>query len=120
MNQTSSKPFTLALGPQLLLDSYLVDDIWMIRRSPELPVKYLENPIFDATSTAGGIDPGVQTILYDEQEDLFKMWYGITDRSYSPPGYPYMSTMSYTTHSAATRGTRCMEEYRPTATISLT
>lgn len=28
-------------GPQLLIDDHLVDDIWMIRRSPELPVKSL-------------------------------------------------------------------------------
>ncbi len=31
---TASPPMTLDAGPQLLIDDHLVDDIWMIRRSP--------------------------------------------------------------------------------------
>ena len=61
----------LEIGQQthLLIDDYLVDDIWMIQRTPEEPVKYLNNPVF---TECGGA-----TILYDEEEKIFKMWYGI-------------------------------------------
>ena len=58
----------LTPGPQLLIDDYLVDDIWCIRRSPEQPVKHMQNPIMDCP---GG------TIIYDEEDRVFKFWYGI-------------------------------------------
>ena len=31
---------------QLLIDDYVVDDLWRIRRSAELPDKHLNNPVF--------------------------------------------------------------------------
>ncbi len=50
---------------QLLMDDYLVEDIWLIRRAPEPPVKYLNNPI-----------PGIgRSVLYDPEDRLFKAWY---------------------------------------------
>ena len=54
---------------QLLIDDHIVDDIWLIRRAPEMPVKHLNNPVFDVR--------GGNTIIYDEEERIFKMWYGI-------------------------------------------
>ena len=44
--ETLPKPLTIGCDPQLLMDDHVVDDIWMIRRSPELPVRSLDNPIF--------------------------------------------------------------------------
>ena len=37
-------------GTQLLIDDYAVDDIWRLRRSPELPDKHLNNPVFTGAS----------------------------------------------------------------------
>ena len=61
-------PLTLDAGTHLLIDDYLVDDIWMIRRSPEMPAKHLANPILDHNGS---------TIIYDDEDGVFKMWYGI-------------------------------------------
>jgi hypothetical protein len=44
---TSTTPFNpvrVGTASQLLIDDHVVDDVWMIRRSPEMPVKHLENP----------------------------------------------------------------------------
>ncbi len=53
---------------QLLLDDHLIDDVWMVRRAPETPVKHLANPILP---NSGG------TVIYDREDKIFKMWYGI-------------------------------------------
>ena len=70
--ETASKPLKLDPGPQLLVDDYLVDDIWMIRRSPELPVKNLDNPISIKHPKRPEFKMGMWTVLYDEDEKIFK------------------------------------------------
>ena len=95
--ETASKPLKLDPGPQLLIDDYLVDDIWMIRRSPELPLKSMDNPILKPQPPFEEASHGVQTVFYDEEDKLFKMWYGITgrrSRNGGPPSSPF-STIAY-------------------------
>ena len=97
--ETASPPVRLDAGPQLLIDDHLVDDIWMIRRSPELPVKSLDNPIFTAptftgptfTSRAPSAEAsyGINTLLYDEERGVFRMWYSVAMRS------PACSSLAY-------------------------
>ena len=88
---TASKPIVLESGPQLLIDDYLVDDIWMIRRSPELPMKSFDNPIFEARPPFEGAGVGVCTVLYDKDEKAFRMWYGASES----PGSPPVSSVAY-------------------------
>ena len=91
---TASKPLILESGPQLLIDDYLVDDIWMIRRSPELPIKSLDNPILEpkAEFEAGNI--GVSSVIYDNNDNIFRMWYGASSRQ-DPPGSTPVSSVAY-------------------------
>jgi hypothetical protein len=62
------RPLEIGNELQLLIDDHLVDDVWMIRRAPEMPIKHLDNPIF--------IDSPGGTIIYDQDDGCFKMWYG--------------------------------------------
>ena len=73
--RTAEKPLTLDSGPQLLLDDHLVDDLWMIRRAPELPAKSLDNPIFQPGPPDASY--GANTVVYDEEQGLFRMWYSL-------------------------------------------
>ena len=83
---TASQPLILDSGPQLLIDDHLVDDIWMIRRSPELPVKSLDNPIFETPAPFEDASYGGNTVIYDEQaEHPFRMWYSVAMTGDSPP-----------------------------------
>lgn len=67
---------------QLLLDDHIIDDILNIIRLPEMPVKYLGNPVLDHTATIGESSGVVaQSMMYDEEERLFKMWYTIVDKN---------------------------------------
>ena len=50
---------------QLLIDDHVVDDVWMLRRVPEMPAKHPGNPLPIAPS------------LYDAEEKLFKAWYPV-------------------------------------------
>ena len=70
---------------QLFLDDLLVDEASRISRFMYRPDKYPGNPILTAAEpwemgkNRRGIVAGVeitgQTVLYDEQEGIFKMWY---------------------------------------------
>lgn len=58
----------VGLEPQLFIDDHLIDDLWLLRRAPEEPVRHLGNPL---------LPHGGGTIIYDREEQVFKMWYGI-------------------------------------------
>lgn len=66
---------------QLLLDNHVVDDVWNIRRSPEIPVKYTGNPIIQSCRGIGECSAVAQSVMYDEEEKIFKLWYTIMDRN---------------------------------------
>ena len=69
MGDTHNRTPEVGTETQLLIDDHVVDEIWLIRRAPEMPVKYLNSPVFD--------EVWGNTIIYDEEERIFKMWYGI-------------------------------------------
>ena len=92
---TASKPLTLDSGPQLLIDDYLVDDIWMIRRSPELPVKSLDNPIFEISAPFEDASYGVSNVIYDKEENIFRMWYSVSTQNTSSGSQPPVSSKAY-------------------------
>jgi len=70
---------------QLLLDDYFLDDIWMLRRAPELPVKSFCNPVI---SSDPPYSPGNATVIYDKEEKIFKCWYIIFDSELYYSGQP--------------------------------
>ena len=92
----TSEALELDPGTQLLVDDYLVDDIWMIRRSPEIPRKCMDNPILHEDPLFGGVH-GVDSVLYDEEEGIFKMWYAAVSSKRSVPGRPDAHTTCYAT-----------------------
>ena len=57
----------IGTATQLLIDDQIVDDIWLLRRVPEMPVKHPDNPL------------PITPTLYDAEEKLFKSWYAVTD-----------------------------------------
>ena len=69
---------------QLFVDDLLVDEASRISPYQYRPTKYADNPVMVADrpcemGTMGGRHSGVeivgQTVLYDEEEEIFKMWY---------------------------------------------
>ncbi|MBM3802974.1 MAG: hypothetical protein FJW26_11795 [Acidimicrobiia bacterium] len=82
---------------QLLIDDHVVDDVWMIRRSPEMPVKHLENPIFNSPPPFENCATVAQSVTYDEEEKIFKLWYTIVDtnRDALPKGRHYFYRGAY-------------------------
>ena len=95
--QQTSPPLTIGCSTQLLLDDHVVDDAWNIRRSPELPVKYLGNPIIDSHPVVGDCSVVCQSVMYDEEERLFKLWSTLVDTNLDtfPSGYHQDSVHSY-------------------------
>ena len=83
---------------QLLIDDYVVDDIWRIRRSPELPDKHLNNPVFTGAPPFEDFGISASQVIYDEEERLFKLWYTVMDTNQDtlPPGVTrYMYRSAY-------------------------
>jgi len=68
---------------QLLLDNYVIEDIREIKRTINKPVKYNGNPIivtdkpwesFAIPGSDASMPISPNTIIYDEDEHIFKMW----------------------------------------------
>ncbi len=69
---------------QLFVDDLLVDEASRISRYQYRPTKFAENPVMVADRPCeqgkyagknGGVEIVGQTVLYDEEEKIFKMWY---------------------------------------------
>lgn len=80
---------------QLLLDNHVVDDVWMVRRSPELPLKCRKNPVLISGPPMEGCTVVAQSVLYDDEDKLFKMWYTISDSVAPPPGIRRVTRPAY-------------------------
>ena len=78
-SRTESTVVPVGTASQLLIDDYVVDDVWMIRRSPEMPVKHLENPIFNPPPPFENCATVAQSVMYDSEEKIFKLWYTVVD-----------------------------------------
>jgi hypothetical protein len=64
-------------GKQLLVDDRIVEDIWNVRRQVIRPAKCIDNPLMVADRPWE--DQGVAGcyVLFDAEENLFKMWYNV-------------------------------------------
>jgi len=83
---------------QLLIDDYVVDDIWRIRRSPELPDKHLNSPVFTGAAPFEEFGVSASQVIYGEEEKVFKLWYTVMDTNQDtlPPGVTrYMYRSAY-------------------------
>ncbi len=81
------KPVIMKIGnrKQLLMDNYIVADIWNLERHLNKPKKYPGNPVikFDREwedynipgKRSGG--PAASTIFYDNEDKIFKQWYSV-------------------------------------------
>ena len=75
----------LSLEPQLFVDDYLIAKTDGVFRTLNQPVKAPENPIIAPDQPWEGflaLQPG--TVLFDEKEQRFKMWYNAMPRSNRP------------------------------------
>tara|TARA_Y100000758_G_scaffold220673_1_gene159094 strand:- start:1348 stop:2763 length:1416 start_codon:yes stop_codon:yes gene_type:complete len=64
-------------GKQLLVDDRIIEDIWNVRRETVRPAKFIDNPLMVADRPWE--DKGVAScyVLFDEQENIFKIWYNV-------------------------------------------
>ena len=66
----------LKTGTHLFADDYLVVDLHQVWRSLNRPSKHPDNPLLKPDRPWEGylaLQPG--TVIFDEEEGLFKMWY---------------------------------------------
>ena len=64
-------------GKQLLVDYRIIEDIWNVRRETVRTSKFIDNPLMVADRPWE--DKGVAScyVLFDEQENIFKIWYNV-------------------------------------------
>ena len=80
------KTTAIELGPgtHLFVDDYLVADLQQVWRTLNRPSKHPDNPLLKPDRPWEGylaLQPG--TVLFDEEEGLFKMWYNALARALS-------------------------------------
>jgi hypothetical protein len=75
----SPEPLNIGSTKQLFLDDFIVGDAHQVRRRFHRPVRYPANPIIKADQPwekgGTGVDITGGTVLFDEDEHIFKMWY---------------------------------------------
>ena len=64
-------------GKQLLVDDRMVEDIWNLRREVTRPAKCLDNPLIVADRPWENKGVGGGFTIFDDEENLFKMWYNV-------------------------------------------
>ena len=60
---------------QLFADDYLIDSMRNTRQIMNPAVKVLENPILRAERPWEGAHLALKNVVYDEQDEIFRMWY---------------------------------------------
>ncbi len=71
---TPSDPIEVGSEHQLLMDRYVVDDIWDCRRTVHQPDKHPENPLIRPDKRWEGIGPGNGCSWFDPETGLIRMW----------------------------------------------
>ena len=87
----------------LFIDDYAIESLDGLSRNLNQPTKYSGNPIFlgpvfpevpkDQASWDADMRPSFASIIFDEEEKLFKMWYSLWDKGQSDEG----SVLAYAT-----------------------
>jgi hypothetical protein len=75
----TTDPINIGSSKQLFLDDHIVGQTQQVRRRFHRPVRYAPNPIVKADQPweqgGTGVDITGGTVLFDEDEQIFKMWY---------------------------------------------
>ncbi len=85
-------------GPYFPIDERIIEDRWMVKRFVVPLQRYANNPIIrkDTPLEELGRGPAAYgTILFDKQDDLFKMWYIISDSNAYNNKLPYSYNVCY-------------------------
>ena len=64
-------------GKYLLVDNYIVEDAWNLQRQVVRPAKHIDNPLVAPDRPWEGRGMGGCYVLFDAEENLFKMWYNV-------------------------------------------
>jgi len=62
-------------GKQLFIDDYVIAELKGVNKVLNQPVKHSKNPLLVRDRPWEESGPGYGTVLYDADENLFKMWY---------------------------------------------
>jgi hypothetical protein len=86
--QSSSTPIKLGDQRQLLIDDFLIDSVTNLTRRLHRPQPHPKNPIMTGTANWERWLIGVngRAVIYDEETQEFKMWYGAY---FHDPNLPY-------------------------------
>jgi hypothetical protein len=82
-------PLPIAGKRQLFVDDAVVAGTQRVSRIFHAALKSERNPVLAAEKPWEGTMVDVGTVLYDEDEKLFKMWYGALEMHYEAPPPPY-------------------------------
>lgn len=73
-----SQPYSTQPGePVFLLEGSTLEDLWAVRRRVNPLVKSSRNPVMVKDREWEGGGPSGGSVLYDPEDKLFKMWYGV-------------------------------------------
>ncbi len=85
-----------AKGPYFVVDDRIIEDRWMIERFVVPFEKYSNNPVVKKSLPWEGKGPFMGgTVLYDVQNDLYKMWYLVWDSLAYYDKLPYSYNICY-------------------------
>ena len=78
---TEPAPMTIGQEKQLFIDDYVVDSLAGVCRTLNQPVKHAANPVLPAVPASvrrwdADMLLTFGSVIFDEDEDVFKMWYG--------------------------------------------
>jgi len=79
MNERATEPLYIGSTKQLFLDDFVVGQTYQVKRRFHRPVRFSANPIIKADQPweqgGTGVDITGGTVLFDEIDQVFKMWY---------------------------------------------
>lgn len=64
-------------GKHLLVDNFIVEDAWNLQRQTLRPAKHIDNPLLVPDQPWERTAMGGCYVLFDEQENIFRMWYHV-------------------------------------------
>lgn len=69
------QPMQIGTARQLLLDDYMVEDRFRLRRRLHQPIRYPRNPVLCADRPWESWGVMSTNVIYDKEKQLFRMWY---------------------------------------------
>lgn len=85
----ADEPVRIGTAKQLLVDDYVIAERKGVSRVFNPAEKRINNPVLRGEKPWEGKMVNLGTVLYDQEENLFKMWYFSLDIKYKVPPKPY-------------------------------